>query len=78
MEGAPQLLWEVMYMDIRTECLKVVELGYPTAALAHAIGRDPSTLNKWLKGTRNVSEEIENAVKEEILRLKNEWTKVME
>ena len=65
-------------MDIRTECLKVAALGYPIAALAHSIGKDPSTLNKWLKGTRNVSSEVEQAVKEEILRLKNEWEKIME
>lgn len=65
-------------MDIRLECLKVAAIGHPMAAIAKNIGKDPSTLNKWLKGTRKVSPEVEEAVKKEIVRLKNEWMKVME
>ena len=63
-------------MDIRSECLKVAAIGHPMAAIAKNIGKDPSTLNKWLKGTRNVSPEVEEAVKKEILRLKSEWMKI--
>lgn len=65
-------------MDIRLECLKVAAIGHPMAAIAKNIGKDPSTLNKWLKGTRKVSPEVEEAVKKEILRLKNEWELIME
>lgn len=63
-------------MDILEAIQKVHELGYPIATIAKQINRDPSTLNKWIKGTRNVSEDIEEAVRNEIRRLKEEWLNI--
>lgn len=63
-------------MDILTALQQVSDLGYSVAAIAKRIGRDPSTLHKWLKGTRTPSVEIQEKVREEIIRLKNEWMKI--
>lgn len=63
-------------MDMLEVIQKVHELGYPIATIAKKINRDPSTLNKWIKGTRNVSEDVEEAVREEIHRLKEEWLNI--
>lgn len=64
-------------MDIRKELIKAVELGYPLAAIAKHIGKDPSTLHKWYKGTRNVSPEVERLVEKELLRLKGLWNEIL-
>jgi len=43
------------------------------AFLAKSIGRDPSTLNKWLKGTRNVSEEFKVDLANKLRELREIW-----
>lgn len=64
-------------MDIREECLKVIEQSGVTAAfLAKSIGRDPSTLNKWLKGTRNVSEEFKVDLANKLRELRDIWMEI--
>lgn len=64
-------------MNIRNELQKVVNLGVPIAFIAKKIGKDPSTLNKWLHGVSNVSKEVELAVECELKRMKAEWDNVM-
>ena len=48
-------------MNIKNELQKAINTGLPISVVAKKINKDPSTLNKWLHGTRNVSSEIENA-----------------
>ena len=59
------------------ECLQAaVDAGMPVAFLAKRIGRDSSTLYKWLNSTRDPSEQVQQEVREELLRLKEEWNKI--
>ena len=64
-------------MNIRAEYIKVLDLGVPNAFLAKHIGCDPSTLHKWSVGTRNISPQLEAAVANEILNLKEQWMNIM-
>jgi len=59
------------------ECLeRAVNAGLPVAFLAKNIGRDSSTLYKWLSGARTPSQEVQNEVREELIRLKAEWNNI--
>lgn len=64
-------------MDIRFEFQKAVDAGLPISYVAKKIGKDPSTLNKWLHGTRNVSNEIEEAVEQVLLEIKEKWRNIL-
>lgn len=64
-------------MDIRFEFQKAVDAGLPISYVAKKIGKDPSTLNKWLHGTRNVSTEIEEAVERILLEIKEKWRNIL-
>lgn len=64
-------------MDIRYEFEKAVAAGLPISFVAKKIGKDPSTLNKWLHGNRKVSIEIEEEVKQVLLELKKLWMNIM-
>ena len=64
-------------MDIREEFQKAINTGLPISVVAKRIGKDPSTLNKWLHGTRNVSSEIEDAVKNVLLEIKEKWQYIL-
>lgn len=64
-------------MDIREEFQKAINTGLPISVVAKRIGKDPSTLNKWLHGTRNVSSEIETAVSEILYEIKKQWEEIM-
>ena len=65
-------------MDIREECLKAIALGIPKAAFAKMIGRDSSTIYKWLDGTRKLSPIVEQEVAAKLLDLKEQWQHIME
>lgn len=57
--------------------IKVKELGYPISNIAKAIGKDPSTLQKWTTGkNNNVSEELQASIAAELHRLREEWLKI--
>lgn len=64
-------------MNIKNELQKAINTGLPISVVAKKINKDPSTLNKWLHGTRNVSSEIENAVYEILLDLKKQWENIL-
>lgn len=64
-------------MDIREEFQKAINTGLPISVVAKRIGKDPSTLNKWLHGTRKVSSEIETAVSEILYEIKKQWEEIM-
>ena len=64
-------------MDIRKECQKAVDAGTTAAVIARKINKDPSTLNKWLRGTRNVSDEVKTDVARALLEIKSEWENIM-
>lgn len=64
-------------MNIKNELQKAINTGLPISVVAKKINKDPSTLNKWLHGTRNVSSEIENAVYEILLDLKEQWEDIL-
>lgn len=64
-------------MDVRQELQKAIKLGVSISFIARKINKDPSTLNKWLHGTKNVSLEVEKAVQETLIELKEAWMNIM-
>ena len=64
-------------MDIREELRKASEAGLPIAAVAKEIGIDPSMLQKWVKGSRNLKEDKQQWVAKELLRRKALWDNIM-
>lgn len=60
-------------MSLRDECLKVFETGTAVATFAKRIGRDSSTLYKWLDGTREISPAIKAEVREELKKIQAVW-----
>jgi len=64
-------------MDIRIEFQKAIDTGLPISFVAKKINKDPSTLNKWLHGTRKVSKEIEDAVEQVLLEIKQKWADIL-
>lgn len=63
-------------MTLKEALNAVAETGYPLATFAKNIGRDPATLYKWLRRDKNISEQVQNEIREELLRLKAEWDKI--
>lgn len=63
-------------MDIREECLKAIETGLPKAVLAKKINRDPSTLYKWLNGSRKISKEVEAEITSQLQIIKQQWENI--
>ena len=49
---------------------KILDAGFATATFAKSINRDASTLYKWVKGTRELSSEVENEVANKIKEMK--------
>lgn len=64
-------------MDARQELQKAIKLGVSISFIARKINKDPSTLNKWLHGTKNVSPEVEKAVQKTLIELKEAWMNIM-
>lgn len=60
-------------MSLRDECLKVFETGIAVATFAKRIGRDSSTLYKWLNGTREISPVVKEEVREELKKMQAVW-----
>ena len=64
-------------MNIKEEFQKAINTGLPISVIAKKINKDPSTLNKWLHGKRNISLEIENAIYNALLEIKEQWKNIL-
>ncbi len=60
-------------MDLREECQKVIDAGIPIRFLARKIDYDNSTLSKWLRGERNISDKVQNKLILALQDLKKQW-----
>lgn len=60
-------------MSLRDECLKAFDTGTAVATFAKRIGRDSSTLYKWLDGTREISPAVKEEVREELKKIQAVW-----
>lgn len=60
-------------MDLREECQKAVDAGIPIRFLARKIDYDNSTLSKWLRGERNISDRIQDKLILVLQDLKEQW-----
>lgn len=63
-------------MDLREECQKAINAGIPIRYLARKIEYDNSTLSKWLRGERNISEKIQNKLTLILQELKEQWENI--
>ena len=60
-------------MDLKEECQKAVNAGVPIRFLARKIEYDNSTLSKWLRGQRNISDSVQNKLILVLQELKEQW-----
>ena len=63
-------------MDLREECQKAINAGISIRYLARKIEYDNSTLSKWLRGEKNISEKIQNKLILTLQELKEQWEKI--
>lgn len=64
-------------MDTRTALLQAQEAGTAISFIAKNIGKDPSTVHKWMRGTNKyLSEATEKDVINELRRIKQLWEKI--
>lgn len=63
-------------MDLREECQKAIDAGIPIRFLARKIDYDNSTLSKWLRGEKNISDRIQNKLTLALQDLKNQWNNI--
>lgn len=53
------------------------DAGTPIAFIAKGIGKDPSTINKWLRGTsKYLATETEEDLKNKIREIKSLWEEI--
>lgn len=65
-------------MNIKEEFQKAINTGLPISVVAKKINKDPSTLNKWLHGKRNISSEIELEIYNTLLEIKEQWKNILQ
>lgn len=63
-------------MTVREALATANDIGYPIAALAKRIGKDPSTIQKWVRGRSRISAQTEEKVKQDILEAKQRWAEI--
>lgn len=71
------ILIEVIKLDTQELLRQVYETGTPIAFIAKNIGKDPSTLQKWMRGTSPYfSEKAQEELIQEIKRIKKLWENI--
>lgn len=63
-------------MDLREECQKAIDAGIPIRFLARKIDYDNSTLSKWLRGEKNISNRIQDKLILALQDLKEQWNNI--
>ena len=63
-------------MDLQKEVQKALDLGISMRFLASKIDRDHTTLSKWLRGERNISDEVKQDIIRALQELKEEWNNI--
>ena len=68
---------EVRILDTQKLLQQVNETGTPIAFIAKNIGKDPSTLHKWMRGTsKYLAAETQEKLIQEIKRIKQLWENI--
>ena len=63
-------------MNLKEECQKAINAGIPIRFLARKIEYDNSTLSKWLRGEKNISENIQEKLTIALRELKEQWNNI--
>lgn len=63
-------------MDIKNICQEALKLGISIRFLAKRINRDHTTLSKWLRGERELSEEIQHELINTLRELRDSWDNI--
>ena len=64
-------------MELREALAYISEAGYPIAAIAKRIGKDPSTITKWMRGTSPyLSAKTQQDIWHEIARIRECFVKI--
>ena len=60
-------------MTLKEQCDILFSNGLTVACLAKKMGRDSSTLYKWLNGTRELSPTVEQEAREQLKEIQKIW-----
>lgn len=63
-------------MDLKEECQKAIDAGISIRFLARKIDYDNSTLSKWLRGEKNISDRVQDRLILTLQDLKNQWKNI--
>lgn len=63
-------------MNLRQEVQKALDLGISIRFLANRMNRDHTTLSKWLRGEREISDEVKYDIIRALQVLKEEWNNI--
>ena len=64
-------------MDTKSILQIFYDLGIPIAKIAKRIGKDPSTIQKWLRGTSGyLKKETEDELRQTLLEIQEEIIKI--
>lgn len=63
-------------MDLREKCQRAIDTGISIRSLARKINYDNSTLSKWLRGEKNISDEVKNKLILALQDLKEQWNHI--
>lgn len=58
-------------MTLQEKCEKIFSTGITISTFAKNTKRDPSTIYKWLEGSRKISPKVEADIIKEIKRIKD-------
>lgn len=77
MDSVHTIYMEVIRVETQEALQKAYEAGTPIAFIAKNIGKDPSTLNKWLRGSsKYLRKETEEDLIDELRRIKELWNNI--
>lgn len=63
-------------MDVKNICQEALKLGISIRFLARRIDRHPATISKWLRGERELSEEIQHELINTLRELRDSWNSI--
>lgn len=59
--------------DIKNIIQQIINFGLPISLIARKVGKNETTIRKWLKNETNISSTLQNDLRKIANELNNEW-----
>lgn len=63
-------------MNTKNIIQQIVNIGIPINVIARRVGKDGSTIAKWLRGRTNISQELDFELKKTAIQMNKEWQQI--